>query len=110
VGRMIAANASYQRFFGKDVKIMKTKLVLCALLACMASAAALGQTVSVNYNRSQSFSQYHTYTWASDNANQIDAGQQINDCSSIRRAHIRGRCKGGGPSAARPSDSPYTSS
>jgi Domain of unknown function (DUF4136) len=50
---------------------MKTKYVLCAMLACLASAVALGQTVSVNYNRSQSFSQYHTYTWASDNANQI---------------------------------------
>ena len=41
------------------------------MLACIASAVALGQTVSVNYNRSQSFSQFHTYTWASDNANQI---------------------------------------
>jgi hypothetical protein len=50
---------------------MKIKLVLCAMLACMASAVALGQTVSVNYNRSESFSQYHTYAWASDNANQI---------------------------------------
>jgi hypothetical protein len=50
---------------------MKTRYVLCAMLACLASAVAFGQTVSVNYNRSQSFSQYHTYTWASDNANQI---------------------------------------
>jgi hypothetical protein len=50
---------------------MKIKLVLCAMLACMASAVALGQTVSVNYNRSESFSQYHTYAWAPDNANQI---------------------------------------
>ena len=41
------------------------------MLACLASAVTLGQTVSVNYNRSQSFSQYHTYTWASDNTNQI---------------------------------------
>jgi hypothetical protein len=51
--------------------IMKMKYALCAMLACIASAIALGQTVSVNYNKSQSFSQYHTYTWASDNANQI---------------------------------------
>ncbi len=50
---------------------MKIKYVLCAMLACMVSAVALGQQVSVNYNRSQSFSQYHTYTWASDNANKI---------------------------------------
>ncbi len=50
---------------------MKTRYALCAVLACIASAVALGQQVSVNYNKSQSFSQYHTYTWASDNANQI---------------------------------------
>jgi Domain of unknown function (DUF4136) len=50
---------------------MKTKYALCAMLACIASAVALGQTVSVNYNHSQDFSQYHTYIWASNNANQI---------------------------------------
>ena len=50
---------------------MKAKYVLCAMLACMVSAVALGQQVSVNYDRSQSFSQYHTYAWASNNANQI---------------------------------------
>lgn len=50
---------------------MKAKYALCAMLACMVSAVALGQQVSVNYNRSQSFSQYHTYAWASNNANQI---------------------------------------
>ena len=50
---------------------MKMKYALCAMLACIASAVALGQKVSVNYNKSQSFSQYHTYTWATDNANQI---------------------------------------
>src|SRR5580700_3734253 len=51
--------------------IMKTKSALCAMLLCIASAVALGQTVSVNYNHSQDFSQYHTYIWASNNANQI---------------------------------------
>jgi Domain of unknown function (DUF4136) len=51
--------------------IMKIKYVLCAMLACIASAGAVGQTVSVNYNHSQDFSQYHTYIWASNNANQI---------------------------------------
>ena len=50
---------------------MKTKFALCTMLACMVSAVAIGQQVSVNYNKSQSFSQYHTYTWATDNANQI---------------------------------------
>jgi hypothetical protein len=50
---------------------MKMKDALCAMLACIASAVALGQTVSVNYNHSQDFTQYHTYIWASNNANQI---------------------------------------
>jgi hypothetical protein len=30
-----------------------------------------GQQVSVNYNHSQGFSQFHTYAWASNNANQV---------------------------------------
>jgi Domain of unknown function (DUF4136) len=55
----------------KRMTIMKIKFALWAMLGCMASAVALGQTVSVNYNKSQDFSQYHTYTWASNNANQI---------------------------------------
>jgi hypothetical protein len=50
---------------------VKSKFVLFPILACIMSAVALGQTVSVNYNRSQSFSQYHTYAWGGDNANQI---------------------------------------
>jgi hypothetical protein len=50
---------------------MKTKLMLCAMLMYITSAIAVGQQVSVNYNHSQSFSGYHTYTWASNNANQI---------------------------------------
>jgi Domain of unknown function (DUF4136) len=50
---------------------MRTKYALCAMLVWMVSAVALGQQVSVNYNRSQSFSQYHTYAWGSGNANQI---------------------------------------
>jgi len=50
---------------------MKTKFALCAMLLCVTSAVALGQQVSVNYNHSQSFSQYHTYAWGSNNTNQI---------------------------------------
>jgi hypothetical protein len=51
--------------------IMKTKFALCAMLMCIASAVAVGQQVSVNYNHSQSFSGYHTYAWGSNNANQV---------------------------------------
>jgi hypothetical protein len=50
---------------------MKTKLVLCALAVCLISTIAMGQQVSVNYNHSQSFAQYHTYAWGSNNANQV---------------------------------------
>ena len=50
---------------------MKTKFALCAMLVCITSAVAVGQQVSVNYNHGQSFAQFHTYAWGSNNANQI---------------------------------------
>jgi hypothetical protein len=50
---------------------MKTRFALCAMLVCIASTIAMGQQVSVNYNHSASFSQYHSYAWGSNNANQI---------------------------------------
>ena len=50
---------------------MKIKSVWCAILLCMTATIALGQTVSVNYNKSQSFAAYHTYAWGSNNANQV---------------------------------------
>ena len=50
---------------------MKTKLALCAMLVCLTSTIAVGQQVSVNYNHSHSFTQYHTYAWGPDNANKV---------------------------------------
>ena len=50
---------------------MTTKFGLCAMLLCIASTIAAGQQVSVNYNHSQSFMQYHTYAWGGNNANQV---------------------------------------
>jgi hypothetical protein len=50
---------------------MKTRFATLAMLVCIASSLAVGQTVSVNYNRSQDFSQFHTYAWGSNNANQV---------------------------------------
>jgi hypothetical protein len=50
---------------------MKTRLTLCAILVCSIATIAVGQQVSVNYNHSQSFSGFHTYAWASDNANKV---------------------------------------
>ena len=49
---------------------MKAKLALCAMV-CITSVAVIAQQVSVNYNQSQNFAQYHTYAWGSSNANQV---------------------------------------
>jgi Domain of unknown function (DUF4136) len=50
---------------------MKTRFALCAMLLCFTSAVVLGQQVSVNYNHSQSFAQYHTYAFENNDPNQI---------------------------------------
>src|SRR5664279_2462881 len=50
---------------------MKIRNALCTILVCAVSAIAFGQQVSVNYNHNQSFSNYHTYAWGSNNANQV---------------------------------------
>jgi hypothetical protein len=70
---------------------MKTKFALCALLLCITSTIAFGQQVSVNYDHSASFSQYHTYAWGSNNANQIQnsilaqvAQQDINNAMQAK--------------------------
>jgi len=49
---------------------MKLRIICCALFACLTVAAG-AQQVSVNYNHNQSFSNYHTYAWGSNNANEI---------------------------------------
>ena len=41
------------------------------MLLSITSTIAFGQTVSVNYNHSQSFAQYHTYAWQIDDPNKI---------------------------------------
>ncbi|MGC2212456.1 MAG: DUF4136 domain-containing protein, partial [Silvibacterium sp.] len=61
-----AARSKFER-----IPIVKTKIALCAVLVSISSAIAAGQTVSVNYNHNQSFSQFHTYAWGSNNANQV---------------------------------------
>jgi len=50
---------------------MKTKLALCAMLVCLMSSVAFGQQVTVNYNHSQSFAQFHTYAWDITDPNRI---------------------------------------
>jgi Domain of unknown function (DUF4136) len=44
---------------------------LCAVAICSLATIATAQQVSVNYNHNQSFSNYHTYAWASNNANKV---------------------------------------
>ena len=50
---------------------MKTKIAFCAVMIGLVSSSALAQQVSVNYNHSASFSQYHTYAWGGNNTNAI---------------------------------------
>jgi hypothetical protein len=50
---------------------MKIRYVWCAIFLCGTATLTLGQTVSVNFNKSQSFTAYHTYAWGSNNANQV---------------------------------------
>ena len=54
---------------------MRMKFALSALLLSASisgvSAVAVGQTVSVNYNHSQSFAAFHTYAWQINDPNKI---------------------------------------
>jgi len=50
---------------------MRARLACCVLAICLVSTIARAQQVSVNFNHSQSFAQYHTYAWAGNNANQV---------------------------------------
>jgi hypothetical protein len=52
-------------------KMMKTKFALGVVILCSSFAVAVGQTVSVNYNQTQSYSQFHTYARGANNANKV---------------------------------------
>ena len=82
--------------------MMKTRLALCAMLVCIASAIAFGQQVSVNYNRGASFSNYHTYAWASNNANQI----QNSILAQVAQQDINSAMQGKGLSMVQESQNP----
>ena len=49
---------------------MKLRLLITCIL-CLVARHIWAQQVSVNYNHSASFTQYHTYAWGSNNTNQI---------------------------------------
>src|SRR3974390_3916616 len=50
---------------------MKSRMAICVAAVCLMSGFAMAQQVSVNYNHNANFSQYHTYTWGSNNTNAI---------------------------------------
>jgi len=50
---------------------MRASFMLCAVLVSIASTMVVAQQVSVNYNHSQDFTQFHTYAWENNNPNQI---------------------------------------
>jgi Domain of unknown function (DUF4136) len=49
---------------------MKSR-VLITCVFCLVAGSLWAQQVSVNFNHSASFAQYHTYAWGSNNTNQI---------------------------------------
>src|SRR5208283_3707769 len=50
---------------------MKARALTVCTLFLLVAAPVFAQQVSVNYDHSASFSQYHTYAWGSNNTNQI---------------------------------------
>ena len=50
---------------------MRIRIAAYAVAICLLSTIAAAQQVSVNYNHNQSFAQYHTYAWGSNNANEV---------------------------------------
>jgi hypothetical protein len=51
--------------------MMKITVAVRVMLVCLTSTIAFGQQVSVNYNHSQSFAQFHTYAFENNDPNQI---------------------------------------
>jgi hypothetical protein len=58
-------------YLQERILVMRTRLAACTAAICLISTIAAAQQVSVNYNHNQSFAQYHTYAWGSNNANQV---------------------------------------
>jgi len=72
------------------------------MLVCITSAVAFGQQVSVNYNHGASFSNYHTYAWATNNANQI----QNSILAQVAQQDINSAMQGKGLSMVQESQNP----
>jgi len=50
---------------------MKIRLLAIGVFVLTLGAPIWAQQVSVNYNHSQDFSQFHTYAWGAENKNQV---------------------------------------
>lgn len=81
---------------------MKTRFALCAMVVFITSTIAVGQQVSVNYNHSASFAQYHTYAWGSNNDNQI----QNSILAQVAQQDINSAMQGKGLSMVQESQNP----
>jgi hypothetical protein len=50
---------------------MKSRVLVLIAMMSLLAGTVLAQQVSVNYNHSQSFANYHTYAWGGNNKNAI---------------------------------------
>src|SRR5215472_1487608 len=66
----MSARAMEDMMMNASTTNLAYRITLCVLLVCL-SIVANAQQVSVNYNHNQSFANYHTYAWGSNNTNQI---------------------------------------
>jgi hypothetical protein len=73
------------------MNIMKIRAAICMAVLFVISVVARGQTVSVNFNQSQSFAGYHTYVWGGDNANQIKDSILAQAAQSDINAALQGK-------------------
>ena len=70
---------------------MKTRLALYALALCLTSTLGTAQQVTVNFNRSQSFANYHTYAWGTENQNKIQNSIQAQEALQDINTAMQGK-------------------
>jgi len=80
----------------------KARVSVLSALILLTAASIYAQQVSVNYNHSASFAQYHTYAWGSGNANQI----QNSILAQVAQQDINSAMQGKGFSMVQESQNP----
>ena len=70
---------------------MNTRLVALGALLLGITLPVCAQQVSVNYNHSQDFSQFHTYAWGYNNANQIQNSILAQDVQQDINSALQGK-------------------